>query len=603
MDALRALTARPRLLLATLLLLDAVALAFGAARAWDADPFLTRLHGDALEYWEWAGRIAAGDFVEPTPFLSAPLYPWLLGLARALGAGLPAVFTLQILLRAGAAVLLYRAAARAGGGPPSGLAAAALLLALSEPAFHATRVVAVSLQLFLIAWLLDRWSSLGARRGAGALVGLGALIGANLLANPPMLLVLGALPLAFGWRCAAAWRASGLVAAGCALAVAPATLHNALATRGSPGGTEFILVSAQSGVTYAHGNGPGAIGVYRALPGVAQDRRRQNLEAYALAARATGSPGWGATSSFFRRQATDWLLAHPDEAALLYLRKAGFLLFDHDYGDLYQPTLENDDPDWPRPVPLPFGALPIPWLLPAAAVGAAWLACRRGREAVPALALLLIPCAVVLIFWYSPRYRMPLAAPACLLAVLGLRAAWAAPPRARLAWLAVIALIPVAGGAVLRSSGLAGVERYRPEYAYHAGYLLHEDGRHAEAALRFEQALALGYAPAPAAEMLGRARAAAAGLLYAEGDAAAAEAALRAAAEAFDLALGHEPERLDALVDAAQAHALLAERHGDPSGTGRARELLRAALRITARAGDETRSAILRRRLAALPPE
>ena len=92
MSAPRALTAPPIPLLAALLVLDAALLAFGALRAWDASPFLTRPIGDALEYWEWAGRIADGRLIGETPFLSAPLYPYFLGLLRALGAELPAVF-------------------------------------------------------------------------------------------------------------------------------------------------------------------------------------------------------------------------------------------------------------------------------------------------------------------------------------------------------------------------------------------------------------------------------------------------------------------------------------------------------------------------------
>lgn len=611
MEIARALTARPGWTLAAFLLLDAAALAFGAARGWDVNPFLTRLHGDALEYWEWAGRIAAGGLVGDLPFLSAPLYPYFLGALRALGAGLPAVFAAQILLRAGTAALLFRIGARETGRPGAGLAAAALFLLLAEPAFFATRVTAGALQLFLLAWLLDTMLRLGERRGAWRLLGLGALAGANVLANPPMLLLAAALPPWLGWRSRASWRALGLVAAGGALALAPATLHNALATRGSPGGAEFILVSAQSGVTFAHGNAPGAIGVYRAIPGVSQDRRRQNLEAYALAARATGEPGWRATDRFFRAQGLDWIRTRPDDAALLFARKAGFLLFGQDYGDLYAPALEHADAELPRPVPAPFGALPTAWLLPAA-FGGAWLLAReRRRAALPALALLAIPCVTVLLFFYSPRYRLPLVVPACLLAPCALRAAVLMLPGPR-GWLALAALAgaPLLGRAAMLGAGLDDAARFRPEFEFQFGVLRLQQGGEAaargdraaaadldgRAALRFERALELGHSPADSAEFLGRARLARAE----QGDPAEEEAGLRAALEAFGRALAEDPERLDSMVDAARAWQRLAGRHGDPGGLLEARALLQSALQVTVGRGDEARSATLRRMLAAL---
>jgi tetratricopeptide (TPR) repeat protein len=52
---------------------------------------------DASVYWNWAGDIAAGKSAQAAPFFSAPLYPYLLGVLRALGGSLPAVYVLQTL--------------------------------------------------------------------------------------------------------------------------------------------------------------------------------------------------------------------------------------------------------------------------------------------------------------------------------------------------------------------------------------------------------------------------------------------------------------------------------------------------------------------------
>ena len=602
MTVLRALTSRPALLLAALLVLDFALLGYGVLRAWDLNPLLAHPIGDALEYWEWAGEISEGRLIGETPFLSAPLYPYFLGMLRALGAGLPAVLVVQLLLRAGTAALLHRMSARASGSSALGLASASGFLLLAEPAFFTTRLVAGALQLFLLAWFLDAWLRLAERRSLARLIGLGLLLGLNVLANPPMLLFVLALPLIFGARGRAAWRASGLVAAGVALVLAPATVHNALATRTAPGGTEFILVSAQAGVTYAHGHGPGALGVYRAIPGVSQDRRQQNFEAFALAARATGEPGWKNTDAWFRDQGLEWVREHPSAAALLHARKAGFLLFGQDYGDLYNIALENSDASFPRPVPLPLGILPTSWLLPAAFAGAWMLWRRQRRGALPTLALLLIPCAVVMIFWYSPRYRLPLIVPVCLLAPCAVRSVWKDFQGLRRATLlASFALIPAAGRVLMLGSGLDDADRFRPEYEFHVGLQLLTQQRPFEAVPRLRQALELGYPRATSAEMLGRAQLALAEQKLAAGATSAAELAYLDALAAFSTALEEDPERLDALVDSARAHLRLHTIPGHGDSVAHARTLLTRALTITVRLGDESRSALLRRMLAGMP--
>ena len=105
---------------------------------------------DAQTYWDWAERIAQGKLIQDTPFFSAPLYPYLLGLIRAAGGSLRLIYLLQILADLATACLLAYAA-RGRFGARVGLLAAALFLLLEEPASFSLRILTCSLQLLLLA--------------------------------------------------------------------------------------------------------------------------------------------------------------------------------------------------------------------------------------------------------------------------------------------------------------------------------------------------------------------------------------------------------------------------------------------------------------------
>ena len=53
--------------------------------AWQSNPLAWVPIEDARVYWDWAAMIASGQLLYTTPFQSAPLYPYLLGLIRYLG--------------------------------------------------------------------------------------------------------------------------------------------------------------------------------------------------------------------------------------------------------------------------------------------------------------------------------------------------------------------------------------------------------------------------------------------------------------------------------------------------------------------------------------
>ena len=388
---------------------------FGLWRSLDVNPSIQTVAGDAEEYWNLAGDIADGQLVGETPFLSAPLYPYFVGLIRALGGGMTSVFVLQLLMRSLTAWLLAKGASRLFGHLGFGLATAVAYLWLQEPAYYAVRLLNSSLQLLTLSALVyaaiawrDAWNP---KRS----LGLGALLGVCILSNPGLLITVPFFAWWLGLR-GPQLKQTAMALGMTFLCIAPATLHNALATADSPVGTEFILLSAQAGVTFSHGNAPGAVGTYKPMEGVSMNRAEQNADAFQLATEATGESGWGNTSSFFFEKGLDYLMANPGDAIALEFAKLRWFFCGRNYGDLYNINLENSDPEWPRQVPLPGGLLELGWILPAAFLGVILLLRRDRKYAIPIVAPLLATLFVVMVFWYSPRYRLPAAPIAALLA-------------------------------------------------------------------------------------------------------------------------------------------------------------------------------------------
>lgn len=476
-------TPRARALLVALLVLAGTLLALRAAAQWQLDPFLRSPINDARVYWIWSEEIARGRLVGDTPFFSAPLYPYLLGLLRALcGGSLLVPVCLQIALQLATAALLWRIARR-WLTERGALLAPALWLLLADPAYGSLRVLNSALGALLVAWLWERLLALQAEVRPARVLGAGAVLGLAVLANP---VLLAALPIVAAWVWWISRRALapavGLVLAALAC-VAPATLHNWLASR------EFIPVSVQAGITFVHGNAPGADGTYHAVPGVSSDRVQQNLDARELV-RSESDGSWSGTDRAFLRRGLAFWAAEPGSALALALCKAWWFLSGRNYGDIYIPALESEgglDPwSWTAP-------LPAAWLMGPALL-ALFLGWRAGRRVFPELLLLGVPFATVVVFWYSPRYRFP-ALP--LLAVLGAQAIAALLAQrardTRGALFAVVLLVSASTGELNGWIGFDQLERFRPAHEHVLATALAAEGRLEEALDHERRAAALGH--------------------------------------------------------------------------------------------------------------
>lgn len=359
------------------------------------NPLATVPLNDAKEYWDWGGRIARGVLVGDTPFMSAPLYPYLVGAVRALGGGLAALVAVQIALHLATGWLVFRIASTLFS-ERVGLVAACLWCLFLDPSAMVARVLNCSLQTATGAWAWERALAAHARFDAKRCAWLGVALGLAILANPVLVPLAPLSAVWLGWNHRGAVKRALLPGAIALLCVAPATLHNWLASR------ELILTSAQAGLGFYHGNQPGAHGIYRAAEGVSSDRVKQTADAREAVRDESDGTWKGVSDAYLRRGLAFWR-ANPGDAVVLALEKAWWFAGGRNYGDVYAATLERDAGLAPSQW---LASLPVAWFtIPA--LFAALVLVRRGGAHWPGIALLGATFATVVVFWYSPRYRLP----------------------------------------------------------------------------------------------------------------------------------------------------------------------------------------------------
>jgi tetratricopeptide (TPR) repeat protein len=129
----------------------------------------------------------------------------------------------------------------------------------------------------------------------------------------------------------------------------------------------------------------------------------------------TGNPpSWRAVDRFYLKQGLRYWRAAPLDTLKLFGLKLYWFVTARNYGDIYQPRHE-------AAAGLPTGSalapLATPWLIGLGLVGLVGLAPRRW-QCWPEWALLLVPLITVVLFWYSPRYRLPAVPAICVLSAL-----------------------------------------------------------------------------------------------------------------------------------------------------------------------------------------
>lgn len=363
---------------------------------------------DSAYYVQLAQQVASGDvFLGSNAFFISPLYIYFLALVFfVFGPSLLAAKVIQILLGAVAVGLIYYTT-RIWFHPRAAWMAAVVAAGTGLFTFYEVVLLQASIDPFLTALELFLVSRAVSRERGSDFIFAGLALGLHALNRPNVLIYAGVLVLLIPLvkRSRLGIRQAILVACGSALAIAPVTLRNTLATG------ELILISSHGGLNFYMGNRAGADGTYQAIPGITANVLGQAQEAKSVAESALGhAVSTGEVSRYFYQQAWQWIADHPWDATALFAKKAAYLL------NATPLTLNYSYAYYSRDESTLLRALIVgPWcLIPLGLVGL-FLLPREGNPGGYWSWALFVPIYAlsVVAFFVSSRYRLPLLVPLC----------------------------------------------------------------------------------------------------------------------------------------------------------------------------------------------
>ncbi|MFH1277067.1 MAG: tetratricopeptide repeat protein [Candidatus Eisenbacteria bacterium] len=355
------------------------------------NPFFDYPIIDAAEYYGWAGRIAAGEWLWSRVHIHGPAYPYLLALLSKAGFTFGGFYFFQHLLGLATLFLIYDTG-RIVAGKRVGLAAAAIALLYPRFVYFEGLLLATTLVTFLDTALLRVAAGLVAGRSSPrGWVVAGLLAGLSAISRPTILIALPAL-LFVAWRAGAreaARKRAAALAAGVLVFVGPVFLRNVQV--GDP-----VLVQANGGLNFYIANRAGADGLASVRPGVEWKAIERLADDAEVAAREADR------DRYYYERALSEMAGEPLHAAGRIAKR--FLLFwggweidtSHDFGFFRE-----------RSAALRALVLPAALILPLALLGVA-AALRRSPAVNVPLLVLLSYLVAVLAFPYASRYRMPL---------------------------------------------------------------------------------------------------------------------------------------------------------------------------------------------------
>lgn len=446
-------------------------------------PFTSHLVGDSKSYWDWAGRIAAGDLIGHEVFYQAPFYSYFLGILRSLfGPSVLAAYLVQAGLGAVGCVVLYLAA-RALFSRRAGLIAG-LMLALYAPAIFADlliqketlAVLLTALLCWLIARVLPSVPKQPARSAGLFCLGIGVTLGILSITRENALIW---IPLLAIWLLLELRRQRGaalaLFASGVLIVLGPVALRNYGI------GGELILTTSQLGSNLYIGNGPEADGGYVPMAAGRGNALFERDDATRLAEQAEGRKlTAGEVSTYWQKLTRAEIERRPGRFLSLMARKTLFVWNAYEMPDT-QDLYFYQRWSWA------LRALSAVWhfgvLLPLAAVGVL-LTWQRRKTLWIFHALVLSLAAAVVVFLVLARYRLPLAPILMLFAAAGAAEAPFLRGKGLTAALVLAAAVAV----------FANVQVYprAPREAmpyYNWGVVLGQEGRTEEAKARYREAV------------------------------------------------------------------------------------------------------------------
>jgi len=232
---------------------------------------------------------------------------------------------------------------------------------------------------------------------AGVLFGIAGL-------NRPNMLIAAVL-LAAVMLVSKRWVLSTTLALGLLAGLLPVTIRNIVVAG------QWTLASSHGGLNFLIGNGEGATGFYRAVPGVTPTILGQERDTRRIAEQALGrSLSDAEVSSYFSGLALRWMRSHPLIALALLSKKLGYTL------SAQHVALPHSYPFYAYDANTVLRVLLVgPWLLIPLGIAGVFVPSAREQSGyliwatfIPAYAL------AVAAFFVAERYRLPMLIPLCV---------------------------------------------------------------------------------------------------------------------------------------------------------------------------------------------
>jgi len=378
------------------------------------------LSGDSIGYFEWAAKIAAGQWVGDIPFYQAPLYPYSLALLmKGFGAQVVGIRLFQALLGS-VGVGLIGLAGRSFFAPGVGLLSA-FFLAVYPPAIYYDGIIQkTSLASFLLCGMLAALGSLKHRPNLPFSLCVGLLLGLLTLTRENALLwiPLPLLWIAVGGMGVQPKRRVILAAGYCTglfLTLFPVAARNAYV------GGEWSPTTFQSGPNFYIGNNLNANGIYQPLVPGHETPMYERADAERLAVEAEGRPLTSReVSRFWMGLAIDDILAAPGRWISLMTVKVLMTINRYEVPDVESMEVYRQ---FSVPIRLFSGIWNFGVLCPLAIMGIA-LSWRERRQHWLIYLLSLSMLAAVALFFILGRYRYPLVPLLIPFAAYALLACW-----------------------------------------------------------------------------------------------------------------------------------------------------------------------------------
>ena len=377
------------------------------------NPYYSIASMDSAVYVNWAQLINQQGWLGSEIFYRAPFYPYLLSIIFWFSPNnFLAVCSMQLALGMCSVLLIYSIGKRIYC-EEAGLIAAGLSLLYSPLTFFETKILPTTTGVFLgllSVYLLTRAEEekkLYCWLGGAATLGLATLCRPNYLLMIP-LIIFGMLIL-YKKQLRETFIPLLIVVLAPSVIIGTVTLRNYLV------GKDYILISANAGITFAQGNNPMARGSMAIIPGFSGEVTNQRYEETRIAERVTGrklKPS--EVNTFWFKRGFRFIRERPGEYLKLLLYKGAILCNNVELGNNYLLGVDIQVTPWLKLAFLPFGFI-MAW----AVIGFVRIWLER-PAALALLAAFIGSFLTVLIFYANSRYRMTLLPPAIIMAGGGL---------------------------------------------------------------------------------------------------------------------------------------------------------------------------------------